>query len=136
MRNDLEEQLLAVHRRAQDEYDFDELSHEVARKRGLVVVLPKPNQLQLDLDSEEAFVEYLRRKDSFDFDETVNEIISPSSSGLPKRHVTLTFQNREFSAWERVAMQAALGSDIIREFLSARRIWVGIENPSALFEKP
>lgn len=39
-----------------DDYDFEEHAEEVAAERGQIVVLPKANQLQIDIDSEEAHV--------------------------------------------------------------------------------
>ena len=117
-----------------EEYDFDASCEEVAELRCLDVVYPKDNQLQLDLDTEEQWIEFNRRLPFFEVNPEV--IVKPSASGLPHRHVTLTFPGHSFSPWERIAMQAALNSDPIREFLSARRLWQGTEKPSCLFEVP
>lgn len=119
----------------QETYDFDKSCEEVATQRGLIVVYPKHNQLQLDLDSEEQFAEYERRKHFFQF-EGVTEDVRESASGFPKRHVTLTFEKESFDPWTRIAMQSSLASDPIREFLSARRLRMGVERPSCLFERP
>lgn len=117
-----------------EEYDFDKSCEEVAASRCLDVVYPEDNQLQLDIDTEEQYQEFLRRTAFFEFACEVSE--KPSASGYPNRHITMTFPNHTFSTWERIALQAALGSDPIREFLSARRYWQGIERPSCLFEVP
>ena len=116
-------------------YNFDLLAQDVADAKGLVVVLPQPNQLQIDLDTVEAMNEFDRRCGTM-FD-TMRE--SPvihrnySASGHPHSHITLTFK-REFTEWERITIQAALGDDPLRVFLNTRRLLAGIPNPSRLFE--
>lgn len=119
-----------------EEYDFDSSCEEVAAKRGLDVVYPEHDQLQLDLDTEAQWEEFNRRLPFFQFGEFLRIEVKPSASGLPNRHVTLTFPGHTFKMWERIALQAALNSDPIREFLSARRLWQGTEKPSCLFEVP
>lgn len=117
------------------DYDFDVAAEDVAKSRNQIVVYPKPNQLQLDLDTEDAFSEFQRRFGTMDFSDTPPTVdIKESASGEGHRHVTLTF-NKIFEEWERLAIQAALGDDPIRVFLNVKRKIHGIENPSRLFEK-
>ena len=123
-------------RRGEDEYDFDKNCDEVAASRGLVVVLPKANQLQIDIDSESAFAEFERRYRGIETEWLVKREARISASGLPHRHIYLTFQDRTFGNIERVMMQAALGDDSVRVFLNMMRIERNVPNPSRLFEKP
>lgn len=108
-----------------------------AEELGCVVVLPKANELQVDLDSAEAYDEHLKRrailaKHCKGF--LVECLEAPSKSGFPKLHVTIVL-SRDVSALERVALQSLLGSDPVRELLS----WVAIEKktndfPTLFFE--
>lgn len=129
-----------------DAYDFTESASEIAKKRGQIVVFPLPNELQLDADSEEAWLEIKRRiDDTFIGLEQVEKqpldypkiTVRPSPSGLPNCHVTLTFDtNVVFDEWQRIAMQAALGDDPLRVYLNVKRKLYGEEKPTRLFEKP
>ncbi len=122
-----------------DEYDFDANCEEIAKKRGQVVVFPKPNQLQIDIDTEAQWKEFQRREEAFScsVEPWGSMEITPSKSGLPSRHITITFPtSKTFTEWERIALQAALGSDPIREYLNALRNCCGIANPTRLFESP
>lgn len=121
---------------AEDEYEFDWVAEKVAKSRGLVVVYPKKNQLQIDLDSEDAYRNFLDQMDALDIRHSW-AVITPSASGLPNRHATITFTNgRTFTEWERIAIQFALGSDPVREKLNIMRLYNGLPNPTRLFEKP
>lgn len=120
-------------------YNFNEVAEEAAAKKGLIVVLPEPNQLQIDVDSEEAYLEFCKRYQNMDMQYSnygtpkIKETFS--NSGPPHRHITLTFENHIFTEWERIALQAVLGSDPIREYLNAKRLIFGEFNPTRLFEK-
>lgn len=116
-------------------YDFNANCEAVAKERGLQVVFPRKNQLQIDVDSEEAFVEFERRLACFAFPQLTRVDVVPSASGLPHRHITLSFATRKFSEWERIALQACLGSDPIREFMNAMRFERGEPRPSRLFQQ-
>lgn len=123
---------------ARDEYDFDENCEDAAKARGQKVVLPLPNQLQIDIDNEEQLKEFERREESFATGYQpwrVSMLKTPSRSGFPACHITLTFApERVFTDWERLALQSALGDDPIRAFLNTRRFFEGVKNPSRLFE--
>lgn len=136
---------LGKYTQPEEEYNFDLLASEIAESKGLIVVMPKPNQLQIDIDSDEQYAEFHRRLECFvrtyrdeqlfdmrDFGYEEHE----SSSGLPKRHITLTFWNHEFTEQERILYQAALGDDVLRVFLNTKRLHFGVPSPSRLFEKP
>lgn len=106
---------------------------------GKTVVLPADNQLQIDIDSEEHYVAFLRsaevvlRNWSDACEIEIEE--HPSTSGLPRRHITLTLPFA-VESWQRIALQAALGSDPVRELLSGTRLMRGDIHPTLFVESP
>jgi len=123
----------------------DGWAEEHAAKQGCVVVYPQPNQLQIDIDTEAAYAEFNRRLgdllawDSSIFGDCSNApqvVIQPSKSGLPHRHITLTFPDRTFDRYERIALQMLLGSDPVREKMNTLRTLRGNPAPVRLFERP
>lgn len=125
----------------QEPYDFAAFCESEASKVNCHVVYPESNQLQIDLDSDEAyeqfnkrFCELYRRTVHPAYQLACNPVETPSKSGLPHRHITLTFANKTFTEWERIVMQQMLGSDPIREQMNALRCACGILRPSRLFE--
>lgn len=104
---------------------------------GFQVVFPQPNELQIDIDSEEQREKFLRlfealNRNSGGLQFTVTKD-TPSRSGLPKRHLTLSC-SRDMDAVMRIALQASLGSDPMRELLSFCRHLQGDPNPSIFVE--
>mgnify|MGYP000533654303 CR=1 FL=1 len=116
----------------EDNYNFDESAEKVANERDQIVVYPKDNQLQIDIDNNEDFEVFENNMGALDLD--CHIAIKPSKSGLPNRHITLTFDDRTFSEYERIALQFALGSDPMRECLNIMRLEHGVEQPTRLFE--
>lgn len=121
------------------DYDFDKECFEVAEEKGLRVVFPEANQLQIDLDTTEAYEEFQKRFERWEWKKThggpPGMRVMPSVSGLPHLHVTLTFEDRKFTEVERILLQTALGSDPTREFLNAMRYFSGVKKPTRLFER-
>lgn len=125
-------------------YDFEKARAEfikAAEARGDQIVVPQPNQLQIDIDSETAMDLFIDRWASFsgeiseEYDGwTPTFVAIPSGSGLPHQHVTVTLPF-EVSVWERIAWQAVLGSDLLREFMSALRAHRNDDMPT-LFTEP
>lgn len=131
---------------------YRSVTHAAAEK-GCIPVLPAANELQIDIDSAEAF-EYFKerfenlKQDLIDGDYTQLGIginfspISegmwweswPSASGLPNRHIIVRVPGKTFTDMERLVWQFALGSDPIREVMSFRRVLLGIDNPFVLFK--
>lgn len=107
-----------------------------AKARGQQVVLPGKYDVFLDLDTEEAFetmsarIVDLKRMGFL----LVMVSCAPSRSGLPHRHVILR-ANQALSETERIALQACLGSDLMRELFSLVRVWRG-ETATTLYEDP
>lgn len=120
-----------------ESYDFDIEAEEVAKARGLVVVLPQPNQLQIDIDSDELLSEFESRFETFQWREAFKpKKVDVKNSQHPGHyHVTITL-SEDVTEWQRLALQAALGDDPMRSYLNAMRAQFGVKNPSRLFEKP
>jgi hypothetical protein len=107
-----------------------------AADSGLIVVFPKDNELQLDIDNDEAFALYDSVRDIIHHHYTVkNEEIHTSRSGGEKRHITITL-GRNIDNMERIALQACLGSDRKRELLSIIQEINNDEHPSLFLEVP
>lgn len=117
-------------------YSIDsECAIQEAKDNNLDVVFPKPNELQVDIDSDAAYERYCGVLDHmlhhFPF---VTESITPSRSGYPKRHIVLTLR-KPVTDVQRIALQAILGSDPVRELLSLKRIENGDPHPTLFLEK-
>ena len=120
------------------EYDFLENRDAAAAAIDADIVFPKDDELQIDIDSEEA---HDRFKAAFS---RLREVIPvelvtdrPSKSGMPHRHITIKMDNYgqpPFSPLEKIALQFMLGSDYIRESISVIRCLRNIENPTCFFE--
>lgn len=106
---------------------------------GYRIVTPKSNELLVDIDSEEQYEtflanwEVLLRNQSTAFEAKYEE--HESRSGYPRRHVIVTLPF-DVSPWQRIAWQAALGSDPVRELLSAIRLRRGDVHPTLFVEAP
>jgi hypothetical protein len=122
-----------------EEYTGDvrfEAACEQAEAKGCNVVLPRPNQLFIDIDTHEDFLTFFEHRAMLDSIGEGGKVISdtPSKSGLPRRHIVLEF-DRDLDNMERVLLQAVLGSDRKRELLSWIRIRSGAsEHPTLFFE--
>lgn len=104
---------------------------------GKRMVFPSAQQLQIDIDTEEQYKVFQANYDrflSYNPDEGVQMVETVSGSGLPHRHITLTLNWELESEWQRIALQAVLGSDPVREILSAMRVLHGVENPTMFVE--
>jgi hypothetical protein len=108
-----------------------------AKRDGLKVIEPKPNQLQIDLDGARALRQYgmqfsiLRRAG---LTKRWREQIKNSKSGGSRVHVIITMP-KPIDNITRVAYQAALGSDIKREAFNLCRVIKHNKYPIVLFEK-
>ena len=105
-----------------------------AELAGLVVNRPDNYTLQLDLDDAAAEEHYEANKwmlwQYYDF---VSEKRTTSKSG--NTHVYITM-GEPLPVLERILLQAVLGSDRKREFLSYRNVLDGKSDPVVLFELP
>jgi hypothetical protein len=117
---------------------------EQATTLGRVVVLPKSNELQLDIDSEQDLVAFKARFDRLS--KVLSEMstkrpaivrwnVTPSPSGRDGRyHVTISLPYDVHGEAHRILLQACLGSDPLREILNWRRYESGDAQPSLFFE--
>ena len=105
--------------------------------KGFKVIFPRPDELFLDIDSEEAYGRYrymysllsslLRPHDGLRRLETV------SKSGLPNRHIRITLPG-EMTMEQRFIFQLALGSDPARELMNYASYLNGEQSPSIFIE--
>lgn len=108
---------------------------KLAEEKGMAIVYANSYILQIDIDSEEAYVVF---NDNIKMLREVTGWSLPyeehfSTSGYPKRHITINlpfFINIE----GRIALQACLGSDLKREMLNFIRIFMDDPYPIIFFE--
>lgn len=112
-------------------------------KNGFTILYPNDDELFIDIDNPQQmgmFTDQLNRANSnlvklglslsIDRDD-----ISPS--GNPhRRHIVVKTVGFTVSSEERIAWQACLGSDPVREILSLVRTLWGDDNPTLFAEKP
>lgn len=132
---------------------FEEIRDQTfskARQEGLEIVLPSPNQIQLDIDrpwtAEKFYLQtysqvslLIHNRDNRKrqlVDRLIHEwsVVKWESwkSNGGNCHVQITFW-RTFEPLEKVALQSILGSDPMRELLNFRRVLCGADDPIALF---
>jgi hypothetical protein len=110
----------------------DNVQH--GRDLGYDVNIPADDGVQLDIDDPmdlfvlEEQLKILRQHYSI---KEKRRTVSPGGN----THVYLRFQN-PLTAAERIALQAALGSDRKRELLSLIRHFNGEDTPTVLYERP
>ena len=123
---------------SEDKY-FAQVSSEVAYREAandnLDVVLPEPYDLFLDIDNEADMKRFARGMDIV-IKHFNGQVIksTPSRSGLPKRHIIVRL-DRPVTNAERIALQAALGSDPVREILGIVRVQHNDPHPTLFLEK-
>lgn len=107
---------------------------EEAKKKGLKVVLPKKNQLFVDIDSIKQMMVFSKRFDMLKslFNCKVKKKVS--RSGFPHYHIYIDAE-RMFTDMERILLQLFLGSDVKHEFLSYKDYTNGEAYPVLFFEQ-
>ena len=114
-----------------------EAAHAEAEKLGLVVIVPKSNQLFIDIDTESQMSHFDRCFPIFLKRHACRKVTRPSPSGGRFHfHIVVTLLEEDVDARTRVLYQACLGSDPVREVLSLQRIELGDTTPTLFFEKP
>lgn len=113
-----------------------ELAYKQADEENLQVVLPKSNQLFVDIDNEIQYATFERNFRTLEeFYEVKNAKETPSKSGQPGRcHITVTLLE-DIDSRERLLLQAFLGSDLKREFLGLQRVKTNDPAPTLFLEK-
>jgi hypothetical protein len=122
-------------------YDFDCIKSERAftdaKIRGEVVVVPKDNELQIDIDNAADYHVYLTNSERFD--QHIARILfareAPSRNGGEGKHITVTLAE-PIGPERRILYQLFLGSDRTRELLSYVRNLNNDPVPTLFIEKP
>lgn len=90
-----------------------------AAASNMVVRLPEPNQLQIDIDDAGAYQVFQKHLCTLQSHWVVIGVEEhPSKSRGDKKHITVTLKEPVKSDTERILLQAVLGSDGLRELLS------------------
>lgn len=125
--------------RTDEPHDFSDLSEEKREEKCLAqnsrIVYPTDWEIQLDIDNEHSYLLFNNQiRIARQYLSIVGIEEHPSKSGLPKRHITITLDYK-VTPLERIALQACLGSDRIRELLGFMRLNLKQTNPTCFFEK-
>lgn len=112
-------------------YDLTLNAERAAEDANCTVLYPEPNEIQLDIDTDEQYEVFLKRFNEVNgrFFEMTNTILKSKSGN---RHVIITLPTF-VSEWQRIALQFMFGSDPIRETLNIYRIFAGEKKPTRLF---
>jgi hypothetical protein len=107
-----------------------------AKAQGCIVVEPQPNQLFIDLDCADDATWFENAINRIAHRSPLEYVVRPSPSGAPGRqHAVVTFKDLTFTPFERIAFQAALGSDRARELNSICDVLDGDPLPTIFFER-
>ena len=103
-----------------------------AKEHGLDVRYPMANELFIDIDDKRSYKVF---EENYTLIEgTTGCMPAPSRRKKDGMHIVVTL-NRNVTPIERIALQAALGSDPRREAHSLRRYFAGDPLPTLFFEK-
>lgn len=108
---------------------------EQARAAGLDVIEPGPDEIFVDLDSQQDQYVMEALLPLFSQNGLAIEVVKVSRSRNGNKHAYLK-AGRSLTDLERVALQAILGSDRKREAMGFLRILNGIAPVTLFFEKP
>ena len=115
--------------------DPKENAPDKAKRLGLVLVIPDDHELFIDIDNSAALAEFHRRWPTF-LKVCPNATKQYTMSSGGNWHVYVTVPNKTFTMDTRLILQAALGSDPLREMIAAFHHDEGYIYPSVFFEKP
>lgn len=108
-------------------------AEEIASKLGLECFFPLPNELFIDIDgnkgdSYNTALEEIMKQNGYEIEEY---LVTTSKSGNQHFYLRL---NQDVKPLIRLVIQACLGSDKTKEFLSLSRLFNGSDGYCALFE--
>lgn len=106
-----------------------------AEEEGYVISYPEDDELQLDIDSARAMEVFEKQREILEKYFPFKEVFITPSERSGHYHVRVKL-DREIRGWERVALQACLGSDLRRELLSGIRLMTFTPDSILLFERP
>lgn len=107
---------------------------EQVENQGFIIVKPLENQLLLDLDTSERQQDFFDNFErlSYEYPGATRETYKSKTPGHLHAIVNLPFNlNNNF---ERIAWQAILGSDPIREMMNLKRVYEEVPDPIVLFK--
>jgi hypothetical protein len=107
-------------------------AYEKAEQNGQVVVVPRNNELFVDLDTEESITLFKERIKEISRYVGIKYSLLPSKSG--NKHGYVELDRNINSDYERLFLQLLLGSDPIRELLSWGRVVNNDPTPTLFFE--
>jgi hypothetical protein len=112
-------------------------ANEAAKAKGLVVVWPEPDQLFVDIDSHAALVLFEAHILTLKSVVPCTWMVMRSPSEKPGHwHATVRLSRPVEDVFERILLQALLGSDLLHEILSWKQATAGNATPTCFFEKP
>jgi hypothetical protein len=121
--------------------ELNDSPYDTAAALGLRVITPGDRELFIDIDCDEDLAHYramLEILKPIAFTDgralVVMEKVVPSKT-LGHFHITVTLDER-VTPMERIAFQAALGSDRKRELLSLLRVRLDLDRPPTVFFEP
>lgn len=104
-------------------------------ERGCYVVTPAPEQLFVDIDTHHALGVFHANVGALGA-LVVSHSMCPSPSRKSGRyHITVRLNRPVKDAFERIALQCLLGSDLAREMISWKEATLGLSAPTVFFER-
>jgi len=108
---------------------------ERVKSEGRYIWLPEKNELFIDIDTEDQFINFLKAYSTLEREHpNTGYRVWESKSGHPKRHICVVLPFDLENKYHRIAYQAALGSDPKREILSVFRTECDDEYPTLFAE--
>lgn len=108
---------------------------KACEERGTVVVSPEPDQLFIDIDSHAGLGMFHANVGSLG-ELVKTTMVKPSPSKRAGHyHITVRLSRAVKDSFERIMLQALLGSDLSREIISWREATNGCSAPTVFFEK-
>ena len=110
---------------------------ERVKEEGFEIYYPNDHELFLDIDSTEAYNDFYARIERLSVEYKGVKVVydEPSKSGLPRRHIVVYMPFPLKNHYHRIAYQAVLCSDYMRELLSLFRVDSGDPFPSLFSDK-
>lgn len=105
-------------------------------ERGTVIVVPQPNELFIDIDNHHSLGVFHSSIKSLGELVVSHQMHMSPSRKAGRYHITVQLSRPVKDAFERIALQALLGSDLAREMVSWRDATLGLSVPTVFFEKP
>jgi hypothetical protein len=118
--------------------DISALQHQRAAERGHVCMYPSSFELFLDIDSFEGLGRLHATLNQNAYIKSIVDgvpLVKTSPSGKAGRFHVIVFLKKRVDKFERITLQALLGSDLSREILSYQEAQAGCEQPTVFFEK-